>query len=104
MVGKPTIPKSVHNRVRRLHSQGMGRKAIAAELEVSTYTVRKALDDGFAEREAARHRATGAERYRQRKDDPDYVAYQSEYNATDKRRVSARETMARIRAKRRRGS
>lgn len=98
MAGKPIIPTSVHKRIREMHDGGMGKKAIAVELGYSLYTVRKAIEDGYAEKEAARHRESSAERYARRKENPDYIAYQKDRNSTDERRAQVRASMARLRA------
>jgi len=80
--GKATIPARVHARIRALAKRGMGRRAIAEEMGCSLYTVRKALDPDFAERERERHRSFGPARWEGRKGDPDYLAYQADYAAT----------------------
>ncbi|WP_029002743.1 hypothetical protein [Azorhizobium doebereinerae] len=101
MAGKPTIDPKVHAKIRRLASQGHGRKDIAATLGVSLYTVRKALDPDFVERERERQRAIGPERYARRKDDPAYQAYQADYASAPERLAQVRASMALLRKNRR---
>lgn len=97
MTGKPTIPKSVHAKIRKLHKAGMTVTAIAGAIGCSTYTVRKAIDPDFVERERVRQRELGPERYAARKMDEAYLAYQEQYSKTEQRRAKARESMARLR-------
>lgn len=104
MAGKATIPARVHRRIQRLAAKGHGRRAIAERVGCSLYTVRKALDPGFAAAEAARHRATSTARYQRRKADPAYRAYQAAVSDTDERRARARAIAARRRAKRKNGA
>lgn len=87
MSGKPRIPSSMHAAVRRLAKRGYGRKAIADKLQVSLYTVRKALDPDFVERERARQRLIDRSARRQ---DENYLAYQAAWSATTKRREQVR--------------
>jgi IS30 family transposase len=101
MSGKPTVPEKVHERIRGLAKSGMSKQDIADSIGRSLYTVRKALEPGFAEQEAARHRAHGAERYQARKNDPHYADYQAAYSSTAERREQVRLSMAALRAKRR---
>lgn len=100
MAGKPTVPARVHARIRTLAKRGMDKTAIAEMVGCSLYTVRKATEPDYAEQERERHRSYGAERYKNRKDDPAYVAYQSEYKTTPKMLEQARLRMAALRARR----
>lgn len=104
MVGKATIPDIVHTEIRRMHDQGWGKKAIAAEMECSMYTVRKALDPDFVERERERQRALWPARQEQRRDDPNFAAYQEAYSRTPGRREQVRAAMASLRASRKSGA
>lgn len=96
MAGKPTIPITVHRQIRTLAAQGMGRKAIAAELGYSMYTVRKALDSSFPEHERQRQRTIDRS---DRRKDPAYKDYQATYGASEAHKARSRETMRRIRAR-----
>lgn len=98
MSGKPTIPTRVHAKIRKLAAEGMGKRSIAETIPCSLYTVRKALEPDFVEAERERQRQYDRS---ERRDDPDYQAYQQAYAATDKRRKQARERMAALRAERR---
>lgn len=98
MAGKPSIPPSVHAHIRTLYSQGVGKKAIGTALGVSKYTVERALDEGYAEREAARQRKNYPHRHRQRRDDPAYIEAQAKYAAKPERLAKVRQAMAAHRA------
>ena len=87
MSGKPTIPPTVHSTIRMLSNQGVGRKAIAEKLGGSGYTIRKALDPDFVERERERQRRI--DRSARRKD-PAYLAYQAAWSASPERREQLR--------------
>lgn len=103
MAGKATIPPSFHETIRRLYDQGMGVKAIAADLECSTYTVRKAIDPEFVERERARQNALWPARHESRRCDQNYIAYQEAYARTPERREQVRRQMASLRRTRKAG-
>jgi hypothetical protein len=98
MAGKPTIPPRVHAKIRKLDAQGVSRAAIAEMIPCSLYTVRKALDPDFAESERERQR--GIDRS-DRQENPDYLAYQAAFAATEARREQVRARMAALRAERR---
>jgi hypothetical protein len=100
MAGKPSIPAGVHRRIRQLHSRGMTQSAIAEAVGCSRYTVCKAINPDFAEQERQRHRRMGRDRYVARKDDPDYISYQSAWNTTPERLRKVREGMRRLRKSR----
>ncbi len=100
MAGKPSIPLSVHAAIRGLHGQGMGKKAIGLALGVSKYTVERALDEGYAEREAARQRRNYPHRYRERRDDPAYRETQARHDAKPERLQSLRLASAARRGRR----
>lgn len=100
MAGKPSIPASIHKKIQKLHNQGMGKKAIAAEIGCSMYTVRKALDPDFAGRERERQRALWPDRQVRRKDDENYIAYQQTYSQTPERREQVRQSMTKLRKQR----
>lgn len=97
MTGKPTIDPKIHARIRKLAKAGHSRPAIQEQLGVSNYTVRKALDPDFLDRERERQRALGPARYAARKDDPDYRARQKAHADTDAYREAARARMAALR-------
>lgn len=101
MAGKPTIPVATHDLIRDMNDRGIGRRGIADEVGVSLYTVRKALEDDFAAREADRHRALWPQRKRARAVDDGYKAYQAAYGASPERLRKVRLAMATLRARRR---
>ena len=73
-----------------LEKRGYDRDAIAEQLGVSKSTVRKMVVPGWAEAERKRHAEFEKVRYPQRKDDPDYLAYQAKINNSDKHRERVR--------------
>lgn len=94
MSGKPMIPPEVHEYIRTLYSRGESRKAIATDLGVSSYTVRKALDPDFVERERKRQRALSPEREARRRADPSYGPRRKAlYFDTDEYRAKVRVRM-----------
>ena len=101
MSGKPTIPPEVNAYIRALYSQGASRTEIMADLGVSRYTVNKALDPDFIERERERQRALSPDRVAARRADPTYEARRKAmYFDCDEYREKARTRMRLIRARR----
>ena len=90
MSGKPTITGATHRKIRKLHSQGVGKKAIAETVGCSLYTVRKALDADFAAREQQRHRDMWPTRKAQRQGDERYVEASANYYVAHRDEVKAR--------------
>lgn len=88
-------PKIV-KKVTALAKRGLTRKDIAEEAGVSTSTVRKILDPGYAESERDRLRLADEARA-PRWDDAGYRAYQTAYGATPERLKQVREGMQRLR-------
>lgn len=92
MSGKPTIPTSVHDRIRSLYDQGMTMREICAVVGCSKYTVRKAIDPAFVAAERARMRARWPLDKARRAATPGYAAMRRErYFDTDAYRAAARE-------------
>lgn len=78
-----TLAPILAEKARRLRAAGRTVKAIAAELGISTYQVKRATTDGFADKERERWRRNDTERAPRRAKDPKWQAYQqAHYHAT----------------------
>lgn len=101
MAGKPTIPDSVHERIRRLISTGKSKKDVQEIVGCSSYTVYKAIDPDFVERERARCRKADHETRPDRSQLQSIRAYKQEHADTDAYREASRVRMATLRSRRR---
>lgn len=100
MSGKPTIPDSIHKKIRSLRKRGATYAEIEEELGVSRYTVRKAIDPDFVARERERQRAISPERVKQRSADPSYAEKRkARYFDNDEYRARVRTRMQAHRAR-----